>query len=77
MFNLYMLLVGNRPDFDAFGGIVSLQDYITVNVSANHKINDRWEAFARIDNLTDTDYEEVFAFATPGISGYAGVNFIW
>lgn len=75
--NAYLLHVGNRPDFDAFGGIISLEDYITLNLSGTYRLSDRWELFGRLDNLTDADYEEVFAFATAGVSGYAGLNFQW
>lgn len=72
--NAYMLYVSNRQDFDDLGGIITLADYITLNLSGTYQISNGWEAFARIDNVTDSDYEEVFSFATPGISGYAGLR---
>ncbi|MBC8352851.1 MAG: TonB-dependent receptor [Planctomycetes bacterium] len=72
--NAYMLYVGSRQDFDDLGGIITLADYITLNLSGTYRLTDAWEAFGRIDNLTDSDYEEVFSFATPGISGYAGLR---
>jgi vitamin B12 transporter len=75
--NLYLLYIGRRADFDELGQPTALSDYITVNVSMNYRLSDRWEMFARGDNLLDSDYEEVFGFATPGISGYGGLNFIW
>jgi vitamin B12 transporter len=75
--NLYFYYVGSRNDFDATGGIVDLPDYITVNLSGTYRLSERWEAFARIHNLTDSDYEEVFAFSTPGIAGYAGMEVTW
>ncbi len=72
--NAYLLYVGNRQDFDQFGGITLLADYITLNLSGTYQLSDAWEVFARIDNVTDSDYEEVFSFATPGVSGYAGLR---
>jgi vitamin B12 transporter len=72
--NAYLLYVGSRQDFDDLGGIINLADYITLNLSGLYRLNDAWELFARADNLTDSDYEEVFSFATPGISGYAGLR---
>jgi len=74
--NVYLLYIGNRRDFGTVD-FVDLSDYVTANVSASLQLTDRWQAFGRIDNLTDTDYEETFGFATPGISGYAGMNVIW
>lgn len=73
--NLYLLYVGTRADFGT-AAVEDLSTYITLNVSGSYAINDHWRAFARLENLTDTDYEEVFGFATPGISGYAGLTFL-
>jgi vitamin B12 transporter len=73
--NAYVLYASNRQDFDALGGIVELADYITLNLSGTYELNDLWELFGRVDNLTDSDYEEVFGFATAGISGYAGLRY--
>lgn len=70
-----VLHVGERLDFDAFGGLVELAPYWTINVALSHRLSDRWELIARGDNLTDEDYEEVFAFSTAGISGYAGAHY--
>ena len=74
--NLYLLYVGRRRDFGTVG-FVDLGDYVVVNLSTTYQLADHWQAFGRIDNLTDTDYEETFGFATPGVSGYAGMNLIW
>lgn len=73
--NAYFLYASNRQDFDALGGITELADYIVLNLSGTFQLNDSWEAFGRVDNLTDSDYEEVFGFATPGVSGYAGLRY--
>ena len=75
--NIYLLCVGDREDFDDIGNIVQLEDYITLNLSGTYRLSDHWEAFGRVDNLTDSDYEEVFGFATAGISGYAGLATTW
>jgi vitamin B12 transporter len=73
--NAYVLYASNRQDFDALGGIVELADFITLGLTGTYELNDSWELFARGDNLTDSDYEEVFGFATPGISAYAGLRY--
>ncbi len=73
-FNLYMLYVGSRIDFDAAFARTRLDDYITVNMSANCRLNDNWELFARVDNLFGENYEEVFSFNVPGTSFYGGAR---
>lgn len=75
--NLYFLYVGSRVDFDQFGGLTTLADYIRVDVSGKYRLSYNWEAFARIQNLTDSNYEEVYGFSTAGISGYGGMTYIY
>ncbi|MEQ8785826.1 MAG: TonB-dependent receptor [Pirellulaceae bacterium] len=74
--NLYTNFIGKRRDIDDLGGVTQLNNYTVVNVSGTCWLTDRWQLFVRGDNLTDADYEEVFGFATPGISGYAGLRFV-
>ncbi len=79
----YLLYIGDRIDRGPLDPMtfaatpVTLDDYITVNLSGHYNLNDRWQLFGRIDNLFDEQYQEVFGFGTPGISGYAGANFLW
>jgi vitamin B12 transporter len=40
----------------------------------NYKINDTFTAFVRGENLTDTRYETVYNYSTPGASVYAGLT---
>jgi vitamin B12 transporter len=40
----------------------------------NYKINDTFTAFVRGENLTDTRYETVYNYSTPGVSVYAGLT---
>lgn len=73
--NLYFLYVGGRPDFDPVGNLTNLADYIRVDVSGTYQLSCRWEAFARVHNLFNADYEEVFGFSTAGISAYGGLSY--
>jgi vitamin B12 transporter len=72
--NAYLNYVGSRQDFGTVG-VTTLADYVKFDLTGSYLINQNWELFARVDNVTDTDYEEAFAFSTPGISAYAGVNY--
>ena len=53
---------------------IELDPYTLVDVYGGYRITDQVEAFARIENLLDQDYEEVFSFTSPGIGAYAGLR---
>ena len=53
---------------------VKLNGYSIVNLAASYKIFEFLQLYARVENLFDTDYEEVLGYATPGLSGYAGIK---
>lgn len=58
---------------------VTLDDYVLVNVATSYQIADNVELFGRVENLTDTEYEEVFGYRTNGIAGFGGlrIKFGW
>ncbi|TAD83337.1 MAG: TonB-dependent receptor [Sphingomonadales bacterium] len=53
---------------------VTLDDYTLVNLNARAKLTDQITAFARIENLLDERYEQVFSFVSPGRSAIVGVE---
>jgi vitamin B12 transporter len=53
---------------------VRLDDFLLVNLNAEYRLTDWLDLFARVENLTDEEYEEVFSFASPGRSAYAGLR---
>ncbi len=53
---------------------VSLDDYTLINLNARVKLADGISAFARVDNLLDEGYEQVFSFVSPGRSAVVGVE---
>ncbi len=72
-----LIYVGKRDDkdFSTFPAArVELPDYTIVNLAAQFDVT-RWlTVTGRIDNLFDKDYEDVLGYATPGLSGYAGIK---
>jgi vitamin B12 transporter len=54
---------------------VRLESFTTVNISAVYNIISNIQLYGRVENLFDTEYEEVLGYNTPGLSGYAGVKF--
>jgi vitamin B12 transporter len=70
-----VVLVGSR--FSSTGERDRLAPYARLDVYADYRINDTFSLFARAENLTDADYEEVRDYGTAGRSFYAGVRATW
>ena len=75
--NLNLRCVGQRDDFDPITfGTTQLPRYTVANVQGYYDWTKSIRLFGRIDNLFDQKYEEVFAFATPRFSVFAGVTIL-
>lgn len=53
---------------------VGLEAFTLVNLSASYEVADNVELFARVENLFDEKYEEVYSYTAPGIAAYAGLR---
>jgi vitamin B12 transporter len=53
---------------------VQLGDYTLVNLNARVKLTDSISGFARVENILDERYEQVFSFVSPGRSAVVGVE---
>ncbi|MEM9782202.1 MAG: TonB-dependent receptor [Pseudomonadota bacterium] len=52
----------------------TLDSFVLVSVQGSYDITDAVEIYARVENATDTDYQEVATFETQGIAGFAGLR---
>ncbi len=74
--NAEVIWVGNREDINfSLYERTELKGYVLINLAAHYDIFDFLRINGRIENLLNTDYEEVFGYATPGLSFYGGVKF--
>ncbi|MBN8547736.1 MAG: TonB-dependent receptor [Deltaproteobacteria bacterium] len=74
---LSVLVVGQSVDNDFStypASRINLPSYTTVNVATNYEIHKNVELFARVDNLFDRDYEEVYGYGTRGAAAYGGIK---
>jgi vitamin B12 transporter len=55
-------------------GGAPLEDYDVVDLSASYAVNDRFEIYGRVENVTNQDYQEVAGYNTAGRSVYGGVR---
>ncbi len=60
---------GDQPD--AFG---LREGFITANLNAAYRLNDAITLTARLENLADEHYQQVFGYGEPGRSGYVGIR---
>ena len=68
--------VDRRDDFDGAGFVTSLDEYSLMNATVTWDYSDRLQLFARLDNVTDETYEEVWGFAAPRFGIYAGATIL-
>lgn len=55
-------------------GRVEMDPYAIVNLAADYRVSPLLLLRGRVDNLFDTDYEEIIGFGTAGVSGYVGLT---
>ncbi len=70
--------IGEREDddFSTFPSTrVQLSDYTIVDFTVNYKLLSNLNLFGRVENLFDTEYEEVLYYGTLGRTFYAGLSF--
>jgi len=75
--NLTVRYNGEQKDFQFTplgSDRITLDSYTLVNFGADCKINERWQVYGRVENIFDTDYQEVFSFLSPGRGVYAGLR---
>jgi vitamin B12 transporter len=53
---------------------VTLSEYTLVNLGADYRISDSADIYARVENLLDEEYEEVYTYRSPGRAGYVGIR---
>jgi len=63
------LFIGARSD-----GANSLQAYSKLNLALRWQVQKHLEIFARVENLTDERYQEVFGFPALGRGFYGGLR---
>jgi len=52
-----------------------IDDWIRLDLNGAYSVNDSLELYGRIENLLDTEYQQVLGYGTPGLSGSLGMRF--
>lgn len=53
---------------------VTLSSYTLVNLYASYQVRSNLQLYARVENLFDSDYEEIKGYGTAGLSAYGGIK---
>ncbi len=69
-------VVAGVLDFGAVGP-APLAPWARLDAYADYKVNDNLTLFARLENVSDARYEEVYNYSVPGRSIYGGVRVSW
>jgi vitamin B12 transporter len=69
--------VNAREELNFGGPNFDVEDYAFVNLAAEYEINPQLSLFARVNNLLDEKYSEVFGFPALGRGAYGGVRISW
>lgn len=74
--NASLLYVGPQIDGNRDFSIPrhKMPDYVTLDLAASYRLNDKWSLFGRIENAFDTDYQSPDGFLRPGIGAYGGIK---
>ena len=73
--NVSIDYIGDRRDIDfSTGNRLTLDDYTLVNFALNYQLSDSLKMYARINNLLDEEYQDVFGFETNEFSGLIGLE---
>lgn len=66
----------NDLDFSTFpSSIITLDEFVLVNLGLSYQVNDRWSVYAKVNNLFDEDYTTIQGFNQPGIESLIGIRF--
>jgi vitamin B12 transporter len=64
--------VNAREEINFGGPNFDIEDYAVLNFAAEYEVNRNLSVFARVENLTDEEYAEVFGYPNLGRAAYGG-----
>ncbi len=68
-------LVSER--FSGAGETLRLAPYARLDVYSEYRLDETWRVFGRVENVTNTRYQEVLNYGTTGRAAYAGFSVTW
>lgn len=72
--HLNVSIVGSRSSYDTQGSIRQVPGYVLANLSGNYEVSKEVTVFARLDNLLNKQYEQIWGYGTMGFYGIGGMT---
>ena len=72
-----VLMLGQKADtaYIGYSSVpVTIASYTLLNLAGSYDVNKHLQVFARIDNVLNKQYEEVYGYGTSSVAGYGGVK---
>ena len=60
--------------YNGAGNTQPVGSFEVVNLAVNYDFSNRFQAYVRVDNLFDEEYEEILYYSTPGRSVFGGIR---
>ena len=65
-------LVYNGEEYES--STVMLESWTRVDLRGSYRINDNFDVYARVENLFNEEYQDIYRYGTPDLSGYIGIR---
>jgi vitamin B12 transporter len=73
-FTATVTAIYNGEELDRDGSAQTVDDWFRVDVAAAYDLTETVEAYGRVENLFDEDYEVIRGYGTPGVSAIVGLR---
>lgn len=54
---------------------VTLDSWTRVDLRGSYRVNENFDVYARVENLFNEEYQDIYRYGTPDLSGYVGIRF--
>ena len=68
---------GKRPDIDNLGNQVSLGSNLVFNMNYAYNFTEKFSTYAKVRNILDKDYEDIYGYGTGGRAATLGLKYIF
>lgn len=68
---------GKRPDVDNLGNRVSLGPHLVFNMNYAYNFTEKFSTYAKVRNILDKDYEDIYGYGTGGRAATLGLRYIF
>lgn len=68
---------GKRPDVDNLGNSVTMPSHLVFNLNYAYNFTEKFSTYAKVRNILDKDYEDIYGYGTGGRAATLGLKYIF